>query len=199
MKLIIDDMIDANENLLLTNKFITGFRLKLALTSDNNIVIVLPSKMDISLTNLTFKEIKKMNQNLYTLKETLEIFKNYQKELILTISRLEDKTNLFIDLILVEIQKYSNLSFSFETSDGTVYKYLKNTSYPSYLITSDNKDKVIIKRKGKNYFFNKVSSITNLYKLLNNHSNSFPLYIIIQENMKKSLLFNTSLLRLLEE
>ena len=80
MKLIIDDMIDANENLLLTNKFITGFRLKLALTSDN-IVIVLPSKMDISLTNLTFKEIKKMNQNLYTLKETLEIFKNYQKEL----------------------------------------------------------------------------------------------------------------------
>ena len=149
MKLIIDDMIDANENLLLTNKFITGFRLKLALTSDN-IVIVLPSKMDISLTNLTFKEIKKMNQNLYTLKETLEIFKNYQKELILTISRLEDKTNLFIDLILVEIQKYSNLNFSFETSDGTVYKHLKNTSYPSYLITSDNKDKVIIKRKGKN-------------------------------------------------
>lgn len=198
MKLIIDDMIDANENLLLTNKFITGFRLKLALTSDN-IVIVLPSKMDISLTNLTFKEIKKMNQNLYTLKETLEIFKNYQKELILTISRLEDKTNLFIDLILVEIQKYSNLSFSFETSDGTVYQYLKDTSYPSYLITSDNKDKVIIKRKGKNYFFNKVSTITNLYKLLNNHSNSFPLYIIIQENMKKSLLFNTSLLRLLEE
>lgn len=198
MKLIIDDMIDANENLLLTNKFITGFRLKLALTSDN-IVIVLPSKTDISLTNLTFKEIKKMNQNLYTLKETLEIFKNYQKELILTISRLEDKTNLFIDLILVEIQKYSNLSFSFETSDGTVYQYLKDTSYPSYLITSDNKDKVIIKRKGKNYFFNKVSSITNLYKLLNNHSNSFPLYIIIQENMKKSLLFNTSLLRLLEE
>lgn len=198
MKLIIDDMIDANENLLLTNKFITGFRLKLALTSDN-IVIVLPSKMDISLTNLTFKEIKKINQNLYTLKETLEIFKNYQKELILTISRLEDKTNLFIDLILVEIQKYSNLNFSFETSDSTVYKYLKNTSYPSYLITSDNKDKVIIKRKGKNYFFNKVSSITNLYKLLNNHSNSFPLYIIIQENIKKSLLFNTSLLRLLEE
>lgn len=198
MKLIIDDMIDANENLLLTNKFITGFRLKLALTSDN-IVIVLPSKIDISLTNLTFKEIKKMNQNLYTLKETLEIFKNYQKELILTISRLDDKINLFIDLILVEIQKYSNLNFYFETSDGTVYKYLKNTSYPSYLITSDNKDKVIIKRKGKNYFFNKVSSITNLYKLLNNHSNSFPLYIIIQENMKKSLLFNTSLLRLLEE
>lgn len=198
MKLIIDDMIDANENLLLTNKFITGFRLKLALTSDN-IVIVLPSKIDISITNLTFKEIKKMNQNLYTLKETLEIFKNYQKELILTISRLEDKTNLFIDLILVEIQKYSNLNFSFETSDGTVYKHLKNTSYPSYLITSDNKDKVIIKRKGKNYFFNKVSSITNLYKLLNNHSNSFPLYIIIQENMKKSFLFNTSLLRLLEE
>ena len=198
MKLIIDDMIDANENLLLTNKFITGFRLKLALTSDN-IVIVLPSKIDISLTNLTFKEIKKINQNLYTLKETLEIFKNYQKELILTISRLDDKTNLFIDLILVEIQKYSNLNFSFETSDGTVYQYLKSTSYSSYLITSDCKDKVIIKRKDKNYFFNKVSSITNLYKLLNNHPNSFPLYIIIQENMKKSLLFNTSLLRLLEE
>ena len=54
-----------------------------------------------------------MNQNLYTLKETLEIFKNYQKELILTISRLDDKINLFIDLILVEIQKYSNLNFFF--------------------------------------------------------------------------------------
>lgn len=198
MKLIIDDMIEDNDNLLLTNKFVTGFRLKLALTSDN-IVIVLPSKIDISLTNLTFKEIKKNNKNLYTLKETLEIFKNYQKELILDISSLGNKTNLFIDLILVEIQKYSNLNFSFETSDDTIYQYLKSTSYPSYLITSDCKDKVIIKRKDKNYFFNKVSSITNLYKLLNNHSNSFPLYIIISKKIKKSLLFNTSLLRLLEE
>ena len=198
MKLIIDDMIEDNDNLLLTNKFITGFRLKLALTSDN-IVIILPSKIDISLTNITIKEIKKINQNLYTLKETLEIFKNYQKELILDIPNLGNKTNLFIDLILVEIQKYRDLNFSFETNDDTIYQYLKATNYPSYLITNDNKDKVIIKRKDKNYFFNKVSSITNLYKLLNNHSNSFPLYIIIQENMKKSLLFNTSLLRLLEE
>ena len=195
MKLIIDDMIEDNDKLLLTSNCITGFRIRLGLTSDNVVIVI---NSDLSFNNLTFKEIKK-STNLYTFKEILELFKNYQKELILTISRLEDKTNLFIDLILVEIQKYSNLNFSFETSDGTVYKYLKNTSYPSYLITSDNKDKVIIKRKGKNYFFNKVSSITNLYKLLNNHSNSFPLYIIIQENMKKSLLFNTSLLRLLEE
>lgn len=198
MKLIIDDMIEDNDNLLLTNKFVTGFRLKLTLTSDN-VVIVLPSKTSLSLTNLTFKEIKESSKNLYTLKETLEIFKNYQKELIIDISSLGNKTNLFIDLILVEIQKYRDLNFSFETSDDTIYQYLRNTSYPSYLITNDCKDKVIIKRKDKNYFFNKVSSITNLYKLLNNHSNSFPLYIIIQENMKKSLLFNTSLLRLLEE
>ena len=72
MKLIIDDMIDANENLLLTNKFITGFRLKLTLTSDN-IVIVLPSKMNISLTNLTFKEIKKMNQKSLLLRKLLTV------------------------------------------------------------------------------------------------------------------------------
>ena len=195
MKLIIDDMIEDNDKLLLTSNCITGFRIRLGLTSDNVVIVI---NSDLSFDNLTFKEIKK-STNLYTFKEILELFKNYQKELILTISNMNDKTNLFIDLILVEIQKYSNLSFSFETSDGTIYQYLKNTSYPSYLITSDNKDKVIIKRKGKNYFFNKVSSITNLYKLLNNHSNSFPLYIIIQENMKKSLLFNTSLLRLLEE
>lgn len=194
MKLIIDGMIEVDDNLLLTNKFVTGFRLKLTLTSDN-VVIVLPSKTSLSLTNLTFKEIKKSNKNLYTLKETLEIFKNYQKELILNISSLRNKTNLFIDLIIVEIQKYRNLIFSFETSDDTILKYLKNTNYSSYLITNDCKDKVIIKRKDKNYFFNKVSSLTNLYKLLNNHSNSFPLYIII----KKSLLSNSSLLHLLEE
>lgn len=198
MKLIIDDMIEDNDNLLLTNKFVTGFRLKLTLTSDN-IVIVLPSKTSLSLTNLTFKEIKKSSKNLYTLKETLEIFKNYQKELILDIPNLGNKTNLFIDLILVEIQKYRDLNFSFETSDDTIYKYLKVTNYPSYLITNDNKDKVIIKRKDKDYFFNKVSSLTNLYKLLNNHSNSFPLYIIISRKIKKSLLSNSSLLRLLEE
>lgn len=198
MKLIIDDMIDSDDNLLLTNKFITGFRLKLTLTSDN-VVIVLPSKTSLSLTNLTFKEIKESSSKLYTLKETLEIFKNYQKELILDISSLGNKTNLFIDLILVEIQKYRDLNFSFETSDDTIYQYLKNTNYPSYLITNDCKDKVIIKRKDKNYLFNKVSSLTNLYKLLNNHSNSFPLYIIISRKIKKSLLSNSSLLRLLEE
>ena len=198
MKLIIDDMIEDNDNLLLTNKFVTGFRLKLTLTSDN-VVIVLPSKTSLSLTNLTFKEIKESSKNLYTLKETLEIFKNYQKELILDISSLGNKTNLFIDLILVEIQKYRDLNFSFETSDDTIYQYLKNTNYTSYLITNDCKDKVIIKRKDRNYFFNKVSSLTNLYKLLNNHSNSFPLYIIISRKIKKSLLSNSSLLRLLEE
>jgi|GEM_PF-4947673 len=198
MKLIIDDMIEDNDNLLLTNKFVTGFRLKLTLTSDN-IVIVLPSKTSLSLTNLTFKEIKESSKNLYTLKETLEIFKNHQKELILDISSLGNKTNLFIDLILVEIQKYRDLNFSFETSDVAIYQYLKNTNYPSYLITNNCKDKVIIKRKDKNYFFNKVSSLTNLYKLLNNHSNSFPLYIIISRKIKKSLLSNSSLLRLLEE
>ncbi len=198
MKLIIDDMIEDNDNLLLTNKFVTGFRLKLTLTSDN-VVIVLPSKTSLSLTNLTFKEIKESSKNLYTLKETLEIFKNYQKELILDISSLGNKTNLFIDLILVEIQKYRDLNFSFETSDDTIYQYLKNTNYPSYLITNDYKDKIIIKRKDKNYFFNKVSSLTNLYKLLNNHSNSFPLYIIISKKIKSSLLSNSSLLRLLEE
>lgn len=198
MKLIIDDMIEDNDNLLLTNKFVTGFRLKLTLTSDN-VVIVLPSKTGLSLTDLTFKEIKQSSKNLYTLKETLEIFKNYQKELILDISSLGNKTNLFIDLILVEIQKYRDLNFSFETSDDAIYKYLKNTNYPSYLITNDCKDKVIIKRKDKNYLFNKVSSLTNLYKLLNNHSNSFPLYIIISRKIKKSLLSNSSLLRLLEE
>lgn len=198
MKLIIDGMIEDNDNLLLTNKFVTGFRFKLTLTSDN-VVIVLPSKTSLSLTNLTFKEIKESSKNLYTLKETLEIFKNYQKELILDISSLGNKANLFIDLILVEIQKYRDLNFSFETSDDTIYQYLKNTNYPSYLITNDYKDKVIIKRKDKNYFFNKVSSLTNLYKLLNNHSNSFPLYIIISRKIKKSLLSNSSLLRLLEE
>ena len=192
MKLIIDDMIEDNDKLLLTSNCITGFRIRLGLTSDNVVIVI---NSDLSFNNLTFKEIKK-STNLYTFKEILELFKNYQKELILTISNMNDKTNLFIDLILVEIQRYNNLKFSFETSDATVYQYLKGINYPSYLI---NEDKSIIKRKDKNYSFAKVSSLTNLYRLLNNHPKSFPLYIIIQKELKKSSLFNTSLLRLLEE
>lgn len=192
MKLIIDDMIEDNDKLLLTSNCITGFRIRLGLTSDNVVIVI---NSDTSFNNLTFKEIKK-STNLYTFKEILELFKNYQKELILTISNMNDKTNLFIDLILVEIQRYNNLKFSFETSDDTVYQYLKGINYPSYLI---NEDKSIIKRKDKNYSFAKVSSLTNLYRLLNNHPKSFPLYIIIQKELKKSSLFNTSLLRLLEE
>lgn len=192
MKLIIDDMIEDNDKLLLTSNCITGFRIRLGLTSDNVVIVI---NSDLSFNNLTFKEIKK-STNLYTFKEILELFKNYQKELILTISNMNDKTNLFIDLILVEIQRYNNLKFSFETSDDTVYQYLKGINYPSYLI---NEDKSIIKRKDKNYSFAKVSSLTNLYRLLNNHPKSFPLYIIIQKELKKSSLFNTSLLRLLEE
>lgn len=192
MKLIIDDMIEDNDKLLLTSNCITGFRIRLGLTSDNVVIVI---NSDLSFDNLTFKEIKK-STNLYTFKEILELFKNYQKELILTISNMNDKTNLFIDLILVEIQRYNNLKFSFETSDDTVYQYLKGINYPSYLI---NEDKSIIKRKDKNYSFAKVSSLTNLYRLLNNHPKSFPLYIIIQKELKKSSLFNTSLLRLLEE
>ncbi len=192
MKLIIDDMIEDNDKLLLTSNCITGFRIRLGLTSDNVVIVI---NSDTSFNNLTFKEIKK-STNLYTFKEILELFKNYQKELILTISNMNDKTNLFIDLILVEIQRYNNLKFSFETSDATVYQYLKVINYPSYLI---NEDKSIIKRKDKNYSFTRVSSLTNLYRLLNNHPKSFPLYIIIQKELKKSSLFNTSLLRLLEE
>lgn len=192
MKLIIDDIIEDNDKLLLTSNCITGFRIRLGLTSDNVVIVI---NSDTSFNNLTFKEIKK-STNLYTFKEILELFKNYQKELILTISNMNDKTNLFIDLILVEIQRYNNLKFSFETSDDTVYQYLKGINYPSYLI---NEDKSIIKRKDKNYSFAKVSSLTNLYRLLNNHPKSFPLYIIIQKELKKSSLFNTSLLRLLEE
>lgn len=192
MKLIIDDIIEDNDKLLLTSNCITGFRIRLGLTSDNVVIVI---NSDTSFNNLTFKEIKK-STNLYTFKEILELFKNYQKELILTISNMNDKTNLFIDLILVEIQRYNNLNFSFETSDDTVYQYLKGINYPSYLI---NEDKSIIKRKDKNYSFAKVSSLTNLYRLLNNHPKSFPLYIIIQKELKKSSLFNTSLLRLLEE
>lgn len=192
MKLIIDDIIEDNDKLLLTSNCITGFRIRLGLTSDNVVIVI---NSDTSFNNLTFKEIKK-STNLYTFKEILELFKNYQKELILTISNMNDKTNLFIDLILVEIQRYNNLKFSFETSDATVYQYLKVINYPSYLI---NEDKSIIKRKDKNYSFAKVSSLTNLYRLLNNHPKSFPLYIIIQKELKKSSLFNTSLLRLLEE
>ena len=192
MKLIIDDMIEDNDKLLLTSNCITGFRIRLGLTSDNVVIVI---NSDLSFNNLTFKEIKKIT-NLYTFNEILELFKNYQKELILTISNMNDKTNLFIDLILVEIQRYNNLNFSFETSDDTVYQYLNGINYPSYLI---NEDKSIIKRKDKNYSFAKVSSLTNLYRLLNNHPKSFPLYIIIQKELKKSSLFNTSLLRLLEE
>lgn len=199
MKLIIDNNFNSNNILLLTSKIIDGFKFTLTMTSDN-VIIVLNEKKDLSLIeNLTFIEIINKQISVRPLNILLDQFKNFSKELLFELIDQNKNNKFFIDLIMVEIQKYKNLSFTFETNNELIQTVLNDTNYICYLVTKDIKNKIIIKEEGPECYFEKITSLPKLYDFFHRHSNTSPMYLIITNKLKNNIVFNSSLLRLLEE
>ena len=197
MKIIIDGGLDENSNLLLTNKYITGFKFVLTMTKDN-IIIVINNKNNLKFfNNLTFSEIVKKWKNIYTLTDLLEKIGNYQKDIFFELINQKKKNKLFIDLIIIKIQKYNNISFSFETKTKLVYALLRSNNYPRYLITNNSKKALKIKRKDTEFCFKKISNSSKIHTFLNNHSTSLPNYLII-DKVKDNITSSLSLLHPLE-
>lgn len=198
MKIIIDSTFEENNNLLLTNKFITGFKFILTMTKDNKIIVINEKKKLKYWKGLTFREIIKEDENIYSLARLLEKFKNYPKKIIFDIINQKERNNLFIDLIIVEIQKYNNISFSFETNSKLVYMLLQKNNYPGYLITNSNKNTLKIKRKDTELYFKKISNLSKLCTFLNNNSESFSNCLITVDKTKDDITSSLSLLHPLE-
>ncbi len=199
MKLIIDNNFNSNNILLLTSKIIDGFKFTLTMTSDN-VIIVLNEKKDLSLIeNLTFIEIINKQISVRPLNILLDQFKNFSKELLFELIDQNKNNKFFIDLIMVEIQKYKNLSFTFETNNELIQTVLNDTNYTCYLVTKEIKNKIIIKEEGPECYFEKITSLPKLYDFFHRHSNTSPMYLIITNKLKNNIVFNSSLLRLLEE
>ena len=198
MKIIIDGGLNENSNLLLTNKYITGFKFVLTMTKDN-IIIVINNKNNLKFfNNFTFSEIVKKWKNIYTLTDLLEKIGNYQKDIFFELINQKKKNKLFIDLIIIKIQKYNNISFSFETKTKLVYALLRSNNYPRYLITNNSKKALKIKRKDTEFCFKKISNPSKIHTFLNNHSTSFPNYLIIIDKVKDNITSSLSLLHPLE-
>lgn len=198
MKIIIDGGLDENNNLLLTNKYITGFKFVLTMTKDN-VIIAINNKNNLKFfNNLTFSEIIKKWKNIYMLTDLLEKIGNYQKNIFFELINQKKKNKIFIDLIIVEIQKYNNISFSFETKAKLVYALLKSNNYPRYLITNNSKKALKIKRKDAEIYFKKISSPSKIHTFLNNNSTSFSNYLITIGKVKDNITSSLSLLHPLE-
>ena len=198
MKIIIDGGLDENNNLLLTNKYITGFKFVLTMTKDN-VIIAINNKNNLKFfNNLTFSEIIKKWKNIYMLTDLLEKIGNYQKNILFELINQKKKNKIFIDLIIVEIQKYNNISFSFETKVKLVYALLKSNNYPRYLITNNSKKALKIKRKDAEIYFKKISSPSKIHTFLNNNSTSFSNYLITIGKVKDNITSSLSLLHPLE-
>ena len=199
MKLIIDNNFNSNNILLLTSKIIDGFKFTLTMTSDN-VIIVLNEKKDLSLIeNLTFIEIINKQLSVRPLNILLDQFKNFSKELLFEIIDQNKNNKFFIDLIMVEIQKYKNLSFTFETNDELIQAILNDNNYTCYLVTKEIKNKIIIKEEDNEHYFEKITSLPKLYNIFQRRSKTSPMYLIISSKLKNNIVFNSSLLRLLEE
>ncbi len=199
MKLIIDNNFNSNNILLLTSKIIDGFKFTLTMTSDN-VIIVLNEKKDLSLIeNLTFIEIINKQISVRPLNILLDQFKNFSKELLFELIDQNKNNKFFIDLIMVEIQKYKNLSFTFETNDELIQAILNDNNYTCYLVTKEIKNKIIIKEEDNEHYFEKITSLPKLYDIFQRRSKTSPMYLIITNKLKNNIVFNSSLLRLLEE
>ena len=138
----------------LNTPYINGFKFKLYLTRDNEIVSLSDpaylffEHFENGISNLTLKEALTYNvgtkvqpQQIITLKEILTIFQNYpNKDLILELTNHKQKNGLFTDLILVELRKYPYLNIYLETEFEEIFSYLKSstTKYPLGYVVREN-------------------------------------------------------------
>ena len=134
--------------------YIDGFKFKLYLTKDNEIITLSDNIVNFftnginKIDDYTLKEFlyfnvgsKVQKQQIVTLKQILNIFKNKNKYLILEIMNEFDKNALFTDLVLNTIRAYSNsINIYLESENEEIVTYLKSTdnSYPIGIRVTEN-------------------------------------------------------------
>lgn len=126
--------------------YIDGFKFKLYLTKDNEIITLSDRIVNFftkdlnNINDFTLKEFlyfnvgsKVQKQQILTLKDILTIFQNKNKYLILELANQNSKNALFTDLVLNMVRSFSNsINIYLESENKEIVAYLKTTdnSYP---------------------------------------------------------------------
>lgn len=130
----------------LNRSYIDGFKMKIYMTKDKKIVTVSDDIYDFfvrkghNINTFLLHELLAFNvgskvhrQSILTLKEVLEIFSHYQKELVLELADHMSDNALFTDLVLNAIKPYSALNIYLESESKEIISYLKS-SHPSHSV-----------------------------------------------------------------
>ncbi len=125
----------------LNTNYVDGFKIKVYLTLDNELVTLSDDIYDLftqkiaRIQDKTLQEILAYNignkvkkQQVLSLKEVLTIFGNYNKELILELVNHQNKNALYTDMVLVTIQSYSNINIKLETANSEIFSYLRSST-----------------------------------------------------------------------
>ncbi len=137
----------------LNKPYIDGFRLNIYITKDNELVTTSEEIADyFEKNNKRIKDLplrkligynvgtKIHHQRIMTLKEVLEIFKSYNKDLILNLQDQGKDNALFIDLVLVTIRPYAKLNIYLESENKEIISYLQSSHscHPIGAVVNEN-------------------------------------------------------------
>lgn len=137
--------------------YIDGFKFKLYLTKDNEIITLSDDIVNFftkglnKIDDFTLKDFLYFNvgsrvqkQQIITLKQILNIFQNKNKYLILELADQKENNALFTDLVLNMVRSYeSSINIYLESGSKEIVEYLKSTdnSYPIGIrVTENSKD-----------------------------------------------------------
>lgn len=137
--------------------YIDGFKFKLYLTKDNEIITLSDDIVNFftkglnKIDDFTLKDFLYFNvgsrvqkQQIITLKQILNIFQNKNKYLILELADQKENNALFTDLVLNMVRSYeSSINIYLESESKEIVEYLKSTdnSYPIGIrVTENSKD-----------------------------------------------------------
>ena len=137
--------------------YIDGFKFKLYLTKDNEIITLSDDIVNFftkglnKIDDFTLKDFLYFNvgsrvqkQQIITLKQILNIFQNKNKYLILELADQKENNALFTDLVLNMVRSYESIiNIYLESESKEIVEYLKSTdnSYPIGIrVTENSKD-----------------------------------------------------------
>jgi len=125
--------------LALNTPCVDGFKLKLYLTKDHKIVSVSDDVYEYfknqigGIENNTLHQLQGYNlgtnihrQSILTLREILNIFRKYHKDLVLQLCNENENNALLIDLLLVELRPYKDLNIYLESESKEIISYLQS-------------------------------------------------------------------------
>lgn len=138
----------------LNTSYIDGYKFKLYLTKDNEIITLSDDIVNLftnginEIDDYTLKQFLYFNvgsrvqkQQIITLRQILYIFQNKGKDLILELADEKEKNALFTDLVLNMIGNYSNnINIYLESENRELVEYLKssNNSYKIGIRVTEN-------------------------------------------------------------